>query len=748
VLLRLDLLAEIGRFKSLRHKAPQFSKLSLIYGRNAQGKSTICAVLGSAALSSPQIIATRKRLGATGEPRAVLEWAALGTVEFNCESWNSSPGPIYIFDQDYVERNVHVAGSVTRDNKRQLLQIIIGQRGVDLARQISNADTEIKATVGRVAELERAIRLAHPVISDVATFCSFAIPENIDAQIVSATKALNSARQATAVLQRKAPRAIEMMTLDAYDQILASSIAGISRAAAQRVADHIQQHGMEVHGERWIKYGIDHMVGENCPFCSQSIEDVDLIGAFRDFFSEAYSEHTRQVEEAGQSLWALKEGPMGIEGVLSQNEADLVFWNEVSELPFLPELEEEQIAKIDKGIALLCERFDKKAASPFSQLKLGPEREKIEDACECLRAYNNEVRKCLHEIERARREIQQADPNKAEAVLNSKKALQAKAAAPLVDETAEYLALAPKRRELNARKADLQEELRAYAATTLSVRQREINELLMLFGANFQIVDAKAGFVGREANTEYGIELGAHVLRVGMGSQSGPNFKTVLSAGDKFTLALALFFTQVRSDRALNNAVVVFDDPFSSQDMQRQWETGSQIRQLADDACQVIVLSHDPRFLYLIEKDANLSICSTFQLMFENDSEAAIKKWSASDELKSNYLRQAERIRHLASNGQFLSDTSAENLIKDLRPFLEDFIKQRFPGRFDALKMLDAMTDEIEAAGSSDPLFKDVANIRAVNEYTRANHHGGASRPDVDALRAQCRRVGLILGHY
>jgi hypothetical protein len=31
--------------------------------------------------------------------------------------------------------------------------------------------------------------------------------------------------------------------------------------------------------------------------------------------------------------------------------------------------------------------------------------------------------------------------------------------------------------------------------------------------------------------------------------------------------------------------------------------------------------------------------------MFENDSEAAIKKWSASDELKSNYLRQADGLR-------------------------------------------------------------------------------------------------------
>jgi hypothetical protein len=35
-------------------------------------------------------------------------------------------------------------------------------------------------------------------------------------------------------------------------------------------------------------------------------------------------------------------------------------------------------------------------------------------------------------------------------------------------------------------------------------------------------------------------QVGAHVLRVGIGSQNEPSFKTVLSAGDKFTLALTL----------------------------------------------------------------------------------------------------------------------------------------------------------------------------------------------------------------
>jgi wobble nucleotide-excising tRNase len=504
VLLRLDLLAEIGRFKILRHKAPQFSKLSLIYGRNAQGKSTVCAVLGSAALSDPQLIATRKRLGATTEPRVALE-CAIGTVSFNSGRWNSSPGRIYIFDQDYVERNVHVSGSVTRDNKRQLLQVIIGQRGVDLARDIATTDTEIRVTATRLAELERAIKWAHPVITDVAAFCAFAIPEGIEAQIGSATRALNLARQTAAILQRKSPRLFEIMTLATYEDALESSVAGISQTAAQRVATHIEQHGMAVHGERWIKYGLDHMQGENCPFCSQDIEHVDLVAAFRGFFSEAYSEHTRQIEEMGQRLKALREG---IGAVLAQNASDFTFWNDVAELPVLPEIASEQIQQIGEGIALLGDRFDAKMASPFSQIKLALDREKIVSAFELLRAYNNDVRGCLEEIERVRREVQQADPVRAEALLNSKKAIQAKAVAPLSSNATEYLSLVVRRRELNSKKADLQTELRAYAGTTLFARQREINDLLTLFGANFQIVDAKAGFVGREANTEYAIELG------------------------------------------------------------------------------------------------------------------------------------------------------------------------------------------------------------------------------------------------
>lgn len=399
-------------------------------------------------------------------------------------------------------------------------------------------------------------------------------------------------------------------------------------------------------------------------------------------------------------------------------------------------------------MATLRERVEQKRAAPLREVDISDKREEVASALSELRDYNMAVFRSLELIQQARLEVKQADPSRAEMVLKAKIALKAKLSSPILMQLTEYQQFAAKKAELTKKKARLQEDLKSYVATTISTRQKEINDLLLLFGANFQIAETKASFIGREANTEYAVALGAHVLRVGTGNSGEPSFKTVLSAGDKFTLALALFFTQVRADTALGQATVIFDDPFSSQDMQRQWETGSQIRQLAKRAGQVIVFSHDPRFLHLIDKDAEQGVCSTFQISFESDVEAAIKQWSSTEELKEIYVRQAERIRHYANSGVFLADTNAESLIKDLRPFLEDFVKLRFPGRFGSMKMLDAMVDEIDAAGPSDPLFQDIEHLRALNEYTRANHHGGSSHPDTAALRAQCHRVLMVLGRY
>ena len=85
---------------------------------------------------------------------------------------------------------------------------------------------------------------------------------------------------------------------------------------------------------------------------------------------------------------------------------------------------------------------------------------------------------------------------------------------------------------------------------------------------------------------------------------------------------------------------------------------------------------------------------------------------------------------------------------QEVRPFMEDFISNRFPGHFPAKTFLNDMAAGIRAAGVSDPLFGDVDDIDALNEYTRPSMHGGALITDPNALRAQCKKVQRIVGSY
>ena len=211
---------------------------------------------------------------------------------------------------------------------------------------------------------------------------------------------------------------------------------------------------------------------------------------------------------------------------------------------------------------------------------------------------------------------------------------------------------------------------------------------------------------------------------------------------------MAFFIAQVRADPNLSDALVVFDDPFNSQDMSRQFETTSQIRVLAGKAKQTLVLSHDPRFLQMIEKDSHGATTRTFQLLCTDAGEGSLATWSSADELKELYVRQSEIIREYASHGTLLVNVTHVSILQAIRPFLEDYIRARFPGRFDKAEMLFGMITAIQTAGADDPLHGSIDDLNSLNEFTRPNMHGGGQSPDPVALRAQCQKVVRIVGRY
>ena len=76
-----------------------------------------------------------------------------------------------------------------------------------------------------------------------------------------------------------------------------------------------------------------------------------------------------------------------------------------------------------------------------------------------------------------------------------------------------------------------------------------------------------------------------------------PSFRNTLSSGDRSTLALAFFLAQLEHDPAKASKIVVFDDPFNSQDSFRKDHTVRKVRDCGETCAQVIVFSHDLHFL-------------------------------------------------------------------------------------------------------------------------------------------------------
>src|SRR5690348_2620308 len=101
MLLRFETIEQIGRFASLKQKAPSFTRLTLVFARNGYGKSTLCAILRSASSGDVNYIHSRKRLGARSEPRVQSKWTSGGDVLFANGKWSSCPREILVFDQEF-----------------------------------------------------------------------------------------------------------------------------------------------------------------------------------------------------------------------------------------------------------------------------------------------------------------------------------------------------------------------------------------------------------------------------------------------------------------------------------------------------------------------------------------------------------------------------------------------------------------------------------------------------------------------
>ena len=287
---------------------------------------------------------------------------------------------------------------------------------------------------------------------------------------------------------------------------------------------------------------------------------------------------------------------------------------------------------------------------------------------------------------------------------------------------------------LEQQKSMAKEQLDQHCQQILQACQSSINTYLDQFNAGFRITNSRHLYTGGTPSSHYQIEINNNAVDLGDSrTQPGtPSFKTTLSSGDRSALALAFFLAALKQDAEIGNKIVVLDDPFTSQDRFRRTCTQQLIRQMADTAKQVIVLSHDPFFLKYIWEGYTTADIKTLQMCRAGDN-TIIGEWDIEAETKSTYLK----------NYYVLLDFYRErkgvplDVTRSIRPFIEGLLRARFPGHFQPNEWLGDFIVKIRNASDTDGLSHaqaDLSEIEAINDYSKRYHHDQNSSADSETL--------------
>jgi wobble nucleotide-excising tRNase len=253
-------ITNIGRFQSYSAGGDvTFKRSTLIFAENGRGKSTLCAILRSLQSNDPAHILGRTTLGSNAGPSVQLLTGS-GPVTFSAGTWTKALPHLAIFDSTFIAENVFSGDSVDLEHKRNLLHVIIGKRGVNLAQEVSDIDAEIRSLTSLIRILRAAIEKHIPPGVDFGAFTALEADPLIDEKIAAKEKELEAVREAAQLKARAGLTEIRIPVFPTgFEALLGRTISDISTEAERRVSEHLSAHQMQGSGERWVQEGLGYI---------------------------------------------------------------------------------------------------------------------------------------------------------------------------------------------------------------------------------------------------------------------------------------------------------------------------------------------------------------------------------------------------------------------------------------------------------------------------------------------------------
>ena len=153
---------------------------------------------------------------------------------------------------------------------------------------------------------------------------------------------------------------------------------------------------------------------------------------------------------------------------------------------------------------------------------------------------------------------------------------------------------------------------------------------------------------------------------------------------------------------------------------------------MANQAKQVLVLSHDPHFLKLVADGSSDSAVKCLQ-MAKTGTTTVIAEWDIETETKSTFMKSYGVLL------DFYSERKGQSLAvaRAIRPFLEGLYRTHFPGHFPETEWLGDFIKKIRQSSGTDGLSHaqaDLEELDAINEYSKKYHHDQYKNADSEPI--------------
>lgn len=737
----------VGRFRTGGVSGGEYSKYTLFYAGNGRGKTTLCAMLRSLQTNEASHLLKRRSFKAAipQEVRLILD---SGPVKFSAGAWSARADDLHIFDEQFINANVHGGHEIGIDHRRNFYRVVVGPEGVALAEAIDLLDVAATAKQSEITSEKKVLQQHVPKGMTLEAFLNLPIDRDIDAKIAAAEKALAAVEAAAAIAAQAPLKPVALPKLPGdFEAMMTSGLSEVSAAAAAMVQVQLDAHDFRDGGEAWLAEGVAHIHGGKCPFCGSDVTGKSLIDAYQGYFSDAYDAHRVKLLALAEEL-ELSMGPAaGLKARHEFKEAAQagVFWAPYLNESFAPPSEPAGVADdMAKLYRSALARMKSKLAAPLEAAPASQDFEAASAAWEkttaALEPANAAMVQANIAIEVVRVANSNADKAAAAAALAALAATKARHSQPFAGLATAYTAMIKAKEALVADKEAKKAELDAYDAEILGGYEAAINVILTRFNAGFRLAKCGKNYVGKTPQSAYCLQFDGNDVDVSKADTDEPSFDSTMSAGDKSTFALAFFLAQLDRDATLANKVVVFDDPFTSLDDFRREMTAKAIVRVGEKASQVLVFSHDKYFLDAVRQKIHGAACTTMQIS-GSVGNSALEPWDIDWEVKEGYLQDHMTLVDFA--GGVTNDAKAMRTI--MRPLLEKYIRYRFPNQIQDGFWLGDML-KIIRADPLHPLAEQYQELEDINEYTAPFHHDPNAVVNADEVLAHAKRTLTIVG--